>query len=270
MDDYSPRQRKLKKKKRLGYSAIAVSALLVVGAAWYVFAGPSSKSLDSKLCPSEEGPSSVQVVIVDATDPYNPVQWQNVKNRLLSVKENVPKHGLLSIFSVTKDLQRTLRPEVELCNPGSGEDLSIWTDNPELARRKWREGFIGPVDSTLSAINFGEPRSRSPIMEAIQAAKARVGAYDTSDRKLLIVSDLMQHSEAYSQYGTQPPNYDSFESTAAARKLGADLSGWEVEILYARRSGTESQVQGRSHVDFWDRYFMENGATLQRVKSIDG
>lgn len=248
---------------------VSASILLVVGLGWYIIV-QDSKRFDSKLCPVEEGPSSVHVVIVDATDPYNPIQWKNIENRLLDVKKQIPKHGLLTIFSITEDLPKTLQPEIELCNPGSGGNLNIWTDNPQLARRKWEKSFVRPVDSILSALNTDEPRRRSPIMEGIQAAKARVGAYDTSDRKLLVVSDLMQHTEAHSHYGSGPPDYERFESTIAEKKLSTDLNGWEVEILYARRSGAESQTQGRRHVDFWDRYFRESGATLQRVKSIDG
>ena len=247
----------------------AVSLLLAVGMGWYVFIS-DSKRLDSNLCPAEEGPSSVHVVVIDATDPYNSIQWRNVRNRLLDVKGEIPKHGLLAIFSVTEDLPKTLQPEIELCNPGSGSDLNIWTDNPRLARRKWERDFVAPVDSILSTLNPDDPRRRSPIMQAIQAAKARVGAYDVDDRKLLVVSDLMQHTETYSHYGSRPPTYEGFQSTTTEAKLSADLSGWEIEILYARRGGVETHVQGRKHVDFWDRYFSENGAVLQRVKSIDG
>lgn len=270
MEYYSPQQKNERRKRLLGYAMGAGSLLAAVVMGWYIFIGSDTKSLDSNLCPAEEGPSSVRVVIVDATDPYNPIQWRNVRNRLLDVKEEVPKHGLLAIFSVTEGLQETLQPEVELCNPGSGEDLSVWTRNPQLARRKWERSFVAPVDSILSALNTDKPRRRSPIMEAIQAAKARVGAYDTSDRKLLIVSDLMQHTETYSHYGSRPPDYDTFKSTTTEEKLSADLAGWEVEVLYTRRSGAESQVQGRRHIDFWDRYFLQNGATLRRVKNIDG
>lgn len=254
----------------LGYAMGAASLLAAVGMGWYIFIESGTKRLDSNLCPAEEGPSSIYVVIVDATDPYNPIQWRNVKNRLIDVKEEIPKHGLLAIFSVTEDVQKTLQPEIELCNPGSGKDLSVWTNNPALARRKWERSFIAPIDSILSALNADEPRRRSPIIETIQAARARVGVYDASDKKLLIVSDLMQHTETYSHYGSSPPDYGRFESTATEEKLSADLSGWEVEVLYAWRDGAESQVQGRRHIDFWDRYFIENGATLQRVRRVDG
>jgi hypothetical protein len=270
MEHYSPRQKKERRKQLLGYAMGAAALLVVAGIGWYVLVESDSKRLDSNLCPAEGGPSSVRVVIVDATDPYNAIQWRNVRNRLLDLKEDVPKHGLLAIFSVTEGLQETLQPEFELCNPGSGDELSIWTSNPELARRKWERSFVAPVDSILSTLNTDEPRRRSPIMEAIQAARARVGTYDTGDRKLLLVSDLMQHTETYSHYGSRPPDFERFESTATEGKLSADLSGWEVEVLYARRRGAESEVQGRRHIDFWDQYFLQSGATLRRVKSIDG
>lgn len=270
MDKYSPKKEGKRKKQLYGIAMVLVSLLVAGGVAMYIIIVPPDKTLNDKLCPAEEGPSSIRVVIVDATDPYNPIQWQNIENRLSNIKEEIPRHGLLAIFSVTQSVQKTLQPEIELCNPGSGEKLNIWTANPELARRRWERSFVSPIDSIISNINTEGPRSRSPIMETIQAAKAHVGAYDTEDQNLVIVSDMMQHTEGYSHYGAGPPDYDDFESAALDEKLSVDLSGWDVEILYARRGQAESPVQGRRHVDFWDRYFLENGATLQRVKSIDG
>jgi len=270
MDYNSPLERRKRRKKIYGYAMIVMSLVVAGGMGWYMFIGSEKKNLDENLCPTEEGPSSIQVVIIDVTDPYSPIQWQNVENHLSEIKEGIPRHGLLALFSVTERIQKTLQPEFELCNPGSGEELSIWTSNPGLARREWEKSFITPIDSILSNINTGRARSRSPIMETIQAAKARVGGYDTENRKLVIVSDMMQHTERYSHYGASPPEYDNFESTALDEQLSVDLSGWNVEIFYARRGKEESRVQGRRHVDFWNRYFLENGATLQRVKSIDG
>jgi hypothetical protein len=268
MDRRPPRERKKRRKKKLGYSMVFLSLAAIAGAGWYVFIAAGGKQLDEDLCPAEEGPSSVHVVIVDATDPYNPIQWQNVKNRLSRLKGEIPKHGLLTVFSVTQSVPETLEPEIELCNPGSGEQLSIWTGNPKLARQRWERSFVAPIDSIFSSIETEEPRRRSPIMETIQAAKARVGSYDTDSPELTVVSDMMQHTRQYSHYRAGPPSYDGFESRAVERKLSADLSGWTVEILYIRRS--RSEVQGRSHAGFWEQYFSENGALLQRVKRVDG
>lgn len=266
---YSPKEKRQRRKALYGVGMAVVSLLLAGGMGWYIFIADGTR-LDENMCPVEEGPSSVSVVIVDVTDPYNSIQWQNVKNRLSEIKKGIPKHGLLALFSVTKSVPKTLEPEVELCNPGSGQQSSIWTGNPQLKRRRWQESFIAPIDSILTRINAEGPRRTSPIMETVQAAKAHVGAYDTDARRLVIVSDMMQHTDEYSHYGPRPPEYDPFESTALNEKLSADLSGWQIEILYAWRGGAESQVQGQSHVAFWNQYFQDNGATLQRVVRIDG
>lgn len=270
MEYRSPREREKRGQKIRGYAMMVAALLAAGGIGWYVFIGSGDKSLGENLCPVEEGPSAIHVVIVDATDPYNPVQWQNVKNRLAAIKEEIPKHGLLAIFPVTKSVPKTLEPEIELCNPGSGDRLNVWTGNPELARRRWERSFTAPIDSIFAGIKAEEPRARSPIMETIQAARARVGAYDTDKQNLIIISDMMQHTRQYSHYGGGPPDYDRFESTAPEQKLSTDLSGWNVKIHYARRGGAEREVQGREHIDFWDRYFLENGARLQRVRRIDG
>lgn len=269
MERYSPREKRQKRKTLYGVAMAVVSLLLAGGMGWYIFISDGTQ-LDENMCPADQGPSSVNVVVIDVTDPYNSIQWQNIKNRLSEIKNEIPKHGLLAIFSVTKSVPKTLEPEVELCNPGSGQQSSIWTSNPRLKRRRWQKSFIAPIDSILTHINTEGPRRTSPIMETIQAAKAHVGAYDTDDRRLVIVSDMMQHTDEYSHYGARPPEYDQFESAAPDEKLSTDLSGWKIEILYAWRGGAESQVQGKSHVDFWNQYFQENGATLQRVVRIDG
>jgi len=50
-------------------------------------------------------------------------------------------------------------------------------------------------------------------------------------------------------------------------RLDAELRDVEVEILYVRRDG--STQQGGKHATFWQEYFLDNGATVERIKSID-
>ena len=61
-------------------------------------------------------------------------------------------------------------------------------------------------------------------------------------------------------------DYGYWKSRIGTR-LRAELQDVEIEILYVRREG--SAQQGGQHAGFWKDYFEDNGANVERLKSID-
>jgi len=127
-------------------------------------------------------------------------------------------------------------------------------------------------------------------------------------KRLIIVSDMLQNSSLFSHYRvwlncktetvgaveqcieTNPKRGESCTMFGGRRvktceksivtkldygywksrigtRLRAKLQGVEIEILYVRREG--SVQQGGQHAGFWKDYFEDNGATVERIKSID-
>lgn len=270
-----------------------VSAVVIALAAWqFIDAAASTERLEPEtLCPAEGGPRTFWAVLIDGTEAYSAVQWADIMSHVTQIKTEVPQHGMLAVFTVPENPSEALVPEVALCNPGSGEKLSVWTGNPELARKRWEDEFVAPLDSIFEALNTSETLQRSPIMETIQVASGVVSnrymhssspmgrsiEYEgiAGPSRLFIVSDMMQHTERYSHYSGGSLDFDALRSTPFYPRLQIDLSDWYVTVFYARRDDAASrQVQGRQHLDFWNNYFYEvanlrSGSAL-RIIQIKG
>ena len=91
---------------------------------------------------------------------------------------------------------------------------------------------------------------------------------ETVPKQLVIVSDMLQNTAGFSQYhGVEP--FDTFRQSPYYIKVRTSLSKVEVTLFYLRRS-TSGNLQGRRHIEFWENYFKDAGATLVDVKSVDG
>lgn len=114
-----------------------------------------------------------------------------------------------------------------------------------------------------------QPQADSPIMELIQATVVQdlKHAAPAAPRRLIVVSDMMQHSKEYSQYrGTDG---EVFFHGPLFDKVATDLTGIDVRVLYIRRvSGASRQPAG--HEQFWANYFNRLGARTFVIAPVEG
>ena len=84
-------------------------------------------------------------------------------------------------------------------------------------------------------------------------------------KTLIIVSDLLQHSEQFSHYKNW--TYEQF-AASAGQLLRADLRGWDIRLLYLQRYGQDRQLQSKNQFEFWERYFYDSGAKIVAADRI--
>ena len=111
----------------------------------------------------------------------------------------------------------------------------------------------------------------SPIIETIQAVSVyEFGSkkMDNRDKNLIIVSDLLQHSNALSHY-SRKYNINSFIESQSYKKLSADLRDVDVDLLYLRRN-TRKANQNSEHRNFWVRLIQEQGGSVRKIYSVSG
>ena len=155
-----------------------------------------------------------------------------------------------------------------LCNPG--ETVNPWVGNPTIARNNYLDKFRTPVLSQLDAFIRGISSLQSPIMESVQAIALRT--FDrpeyrsVSEKALVLASDMIQNTATYSQLHAIEP-FDKFERSLASKKLAPHLAGVRVTLLYIQRPLAPSYKQ---HIEFWQRYFLSAGASLERVIPVAG
>jgi hypothetical protein len=136
-------------------------------------------------------------------------------------------------------------------------------------KRRWQEGYRRPLEEAIDAATRQPGIPESPLMELIQSAAVTgfPGHADRAPRRLIIVSDFLQHTKDYSHYGSAPPRFEDFERGALARKVHPDLAGFDVRLLYLRRDGQE-RVQTAAHVEFWKRFFIWAGVGAGQLQIV--
>jgi hypothetical protein len=227
--------------------------------------------VDSTTFCDTKGPSAVTVVLVDATDTITPVQRMAIANRLTRLSADMRANERLAIFEIVPG-RNDLVPSFSRCRPATAAETSQLTGNRRLAAERFDKAFKPAVDHTVESLLQRAPAEASPIMEGVQAAS--VAALQTSDlapdapRRLIVISDMLQNSPVASHY-QGVPDFSKFRSSPAFAKVRSDLSGVDVVLLYLRRDNAEN-VQGLNHVDFWSRWFSDQGAEDFRAIPIEG
>ena len=157
-------------------------------------------------------------------------------------------------------------------NPGRGDDMNQLYQNPQLARQRWERDFASTVSGAIEKLLQMPEAATSPIFEAIQAVALQTfddpALDDVHDRRLVLVSDLMQNVPGHLRMYDAIPKFDDFARTPYWLDVKADLEDVDVTVLYLQRP--TSQRLWTSQVEFWSRYFDAQGASIERVLPLSG
>jgi hypothetical protein len=251
--------------------ALAVLALGALSAGAYVYTTAARPPLldRSSLCP-QDGAHSVTAVLLDSTDDIPDIAKREVRTTLLDLAETLPTYGLLEI--------RLLDPKVAggrsifaRCNPGDGSGLSEYTANPQLAKKRWMDGFRAPLDAALETGFRPAPGKTSPIMETVQRiAVERFTGRAAGDipKSLILISDMLEHEGDYSQY-TGDLSYARYKASRAYKKVQTDLHGADVTIYYIQRQSTRP-INSVEHIRFWAEWIRDNNGRFKEATKLQG
>lgn len=250
-------------------SLIALSLGIIGAFAFLKMQASGNIALDKgTLCPVT-GPTSVTAVLFDTTDPITPTTQRDLKNQFQKIIAALPVGDLLEIYNMT-DHPGELQSVFSGCNPGDGSTISEWTSNPRLARKRWEEAFDKPLRTLEERIGNNQQLSQSPIMADIQ--KVKIQLFDKPGiaavrKSLIIASDMIEHTAAYSQYKSGI-DYHEYEASSAKREYRTDLDGVGVTILYFERRS--SKFNPKDHIAFWDSWVSGNRGEILRVTRLEG
>ena len=275
MSYYHHRQQQGRRKQWLG----ALLLLLVVAMVGAVFLFKLSLqrqhiALDPQTqCPLA-GPSGYLAVVFDKTDSYNPIQQRFLKRWFERLKQELPTGTQVSLYVIDGSGQARLDPDLVVCNPDDGKHANALYENPALLRKHWRERFEQPLDQAISAFMQPSTADTSPIFEMLQvvALSAFPPASSTADnakpKRIVLISDMIQHTPEWSQYRGQM-DLAKLKASPYFTRVGTNLQGADVEILYVRRDGRET-LQSKRHALFWADYIAAIGGHVTVIERIDG
>lgn len=153
------------------------------------------------------------------------------------------------------------------CKPATGEDASGLYENPTIIAERYAREFTDPIQDTLQAMLTRAKENQSPIMESLQSLISETPDFNRARglRKIIIVSDMLQHSDNLSFYRGQ--GWEYFSENNGAQRLAGNLSGVSVEILRIPRNG--GKVPSAEITEgFWTRYFDKQGSRPPSVSSL--
>lgn len=278
----SPRRTSRRRASRLSASAQKkhTLGLIIIGLLVIIFSGGGFAyfwltghrvALDESFCPTDQPPSLVVAVLLDLSDPINPVQRADVLNRLLDLRDEIPRYGSIEIYAAGSTTEGLRTPLFKACNPGRPDEINQWAEPLQKARNRWQNEFETPLRTTLEQSLLSQPANESPILESIQSVS--ISAYSGNrltgaPKRLVIVSDMLQNTKNLSHY-RERPDFARFRQSSSYVHTRAILEGVEIEILYLRRRDA-SHIQDRHHIEFWQQYFADQGGTIVHVVSVEG
>ena len=251
----------------IGFGIIAL-VLIAFAGLWYW-----KSEVEDKLIPYDKvsgcpaaGPFATTLLLLDLTDKVSFLQEQNI----IKVAESLanPKsqnyvgaheRAILVLLKESHSSQIPI-PVVSVCNPGDGSDLDEFTGNPDLARKRFEERFLGPIKEAISRLVEAEPASSSPIVESIRGIGVSSFFTDSkSDHKnrLIVISDMIQHSKNISFYRDGFALSDKEFSSHAAELGYID----QVELFVIGREHPAT-MQGKELIEFWRKYFRFSDTAL--------
>ena len=204
-----------------------------------------------------------------SSDPLNDAQkaaFDLILTRL--AEKETPPGYLVSVFVLGDRFKTDAKPLIELCNPGDAQGHSELTENLKQIQRRYRDRFLQPLFAQTEHMLRTESAKESPILEMLQMVS--LNAIERRDvdgpRRLIVLSDLLQNSKPLSMY-RDIPAYDDFAKTDYAHKTRIGFKGVDVEVwLLQNASGEKQKRLG----EFWQRYFLDNGALSFKLEALPG
>lgn len=282
-ESYETKEEAQKRKQRHGMMLLAATGLAVLGIVCaYLWAFINSPNLNPEtLCPQNpKYPVPEQrVILLDFSEGYTQLLQDDIWKHIRTIYEDTSKYARISVYTIDAESERLgdSKPEISLCNPGDGSDLSFLTDNPRQVRHDWEEKFKKRIEGIIKR-TLDQPDARtSPILEKLQrisvggfnSARSEDGAtYAPNGMKLLyIFSDMLQNTPRWSHYkeGTSYRKFkrDKFQFYTAL------FHGVDVRIKFITREDAIN-LQKRSLLHFWEQYFHDTGGKIVKVERMTG
>lgn len=266
-----------KRRSRGGSSAgliiatvcLAVLSLGIVGGyGWLRYKASANVAVDqASLCPVG-GPKSETAILLDVTDPISDTTALDLRNQFQKIVADVPVGGAIDIYALTAK-EGELIQTFHGCNPGSGANVDEWTSNPRLAQARWEKGFQKPLADIAGKLSVGEAGKLSPIMAAIQKINLEVfaSAAPGMPKHLYIASDMLEHTDAFSNY-RDGASYQKFQASPARDKYRTSLDGVMVRILAFQRPNTKFSMEDLG--GFWAQWVKNNNGYFDGFVRLEG
>ena len=265
--------RRSKRKQSSNALPLAVIGIvLLIGAVFiykYVKVVQNTIETDSKNCRSDGLYPRDSVILIDATQRTSEAQLEDLSNQLEKIIRDSLLYERFTVYFLRDDPER-FQPRIVVCNPGTGEGLDPNTNNLRKLMNKWQNSFKTPIKESIDGLSEVTPSTSSPIMEMLKFVGLRTFSRSTaSDKRLILISDMVEHTDSYSQYRNLNLDFESLSQTAFFREKRPRLNGVMINLLYIERPEL-STIQGTKHITkFWQPFMRNSGGQINDVTYVN-
>lgn len=250
---------------RILWLIMAVGVIGVIGALIYLNGRPAAKG---DLGCLNGVPGSRIAILVDKSDPFTPAQQDELKQYFERIQREFQVNDLVSIFQLNELDAMNKKPAFAHCVPQM-EGSAVYENNRRIVLRfeeEFGNEFVDIVEGSIQSSEVEE----SPLLEMIRriSRSSYFKEEEGKARKLYVVSDMMQHVDAYSFY-KQPVGFDAFRQSEYGKKIldDAALNGVAVDLMIIpRHEVTHERMQQVKR--FWIDYLRSQGVRELKVSSL--
>ena len=252
---------------------IAVTVVVVVAVVAVVVRSQLSAApdIDAELCPDERYLAGRIAIVLDPSDSLHYTQQADARDRILHFAESAPEYTEIRLYVLSENERQRSSVRFRVCAPADPDQVGRFRGNPEMARRQYDEDFRDPLDRHLEELLAGPGALASPILKTIQ--DVAVDAFPPTDsplpRQLVLVSDMVQHSSDMSFF-EGPIDFVALGNHPDYPTMRVDLEGVDVTVFFLRRRGLAGRIQARPIQEFWDEYFLDQGARQPQWNRVTG
>jgi len=242
-------------------------AVVIFALGYYALNQPEEN--DELFCPAQ-GPKDHLVLLVDKSEKLNFTQRSAITTRYEALlKQELSEGDMLSVFAMGANVQENATPLFQRCHPGDTRGKSELTDNLARIEKRYRQEFLDPALSILTKQSLTVESESSPIIETLQIVS--INSFQrfnsTGQKRLVLVSDMIQHTDGYSMYRDKQPEFPRFKDTPFGKKSSVNLQGVMVELNYVFNY---PNLQTRRNSLFWEHLIDESGGSLVKINKVEG
>ena len=267
----SRRSRRKKGNQNIS-SWITIIVVILLGATlFYFYSKAASEQIDidqTSNCRTDGSAPRDTVILLDATQTLTESHLEALRNIVTQYIDESVMYERFTVY-VLEDQPDRYKPQFSVCNPGDGAGVSAISGNPAKIYRNWSTSFRQPIIDMVNSLDSDLSANSSPVMEMLKFVGLRSISRETSsEKRILLVSDMVENTKAYSQYSQTNLNYSDWKDTPHFRQTRSRLDGVDVNIIYVERPSLSS-IQGKDHIEkFWSPLIDEAGGLLKSVKTI--
>jgi flagellar basal body-associated protein FliL len=253
-----------------GILIISVVVILVASIIYsFVFVSSNQvKRNKDNLC-RVDGQYNKHVVVLDITGKYSLLQHKTIRSSIENIVKNLELEEQLQFYFITDNVATVVKPLMEVCNPGKGENINGLVGNKKLVIQKWENKLYKPLNKILSDFDENQQTTNSsPIFETIQMINNLSLKKSKDDTKIrfTIMSDFIQHSADYSFLRNKIEN---FWTSNYYKKVYTTFKDVDISLLFIRRNGREEYLN-KKYLDFWKKYFIKLGSKNVTIERLEG